>query len=244
MVQRRTETNGLENKKGGKWLNSIEDSVNISIQRLRENIEKRRGRLITATGNNTDDTRTNRTEITRKQKLEEKQLDRRLKWHLTREKVDVAKKGNLKRETESILKAAQNDAIRTNHIKARIDKTQQNSRCKLCGDRDEMINHIISKCIKLAQKEYKTRHHWVCKMIYWELCKKFKFDHPNRWYIHNPESVLEIETHKLLYGFRDTKGSPNLGQTTSPYNNKKKRSCRIVDFAVPADPWVKLKESK
>ena len=46
-----------------------------------------------------------------------------------------------------------NNAIRTNHIKARIDKTQQNSKCRLCSDRDETINHIISECSKLAQKE-------------------------------------------------------------------------------------------
>ena len=59
--------------------------------------------------------------------------------------------------------AAQNSAIRTNHIKARIDKTQQNSKCRLCGDRDETINHIISECSKLAQKEYKARHDWVGK---------------------------------------------------------------------------------
>ena len=52
-------------------------------------------------------------------------------------------KRNLKRETESFLIATQNNAIRTNHIKARIDKTQQNSKGKLCGDRDEPINHII-----------------------------------------------------------------------------------------------------
>ena len=37
------------------------------------------------------------------------------------------RKGNLKRETESLLIAAQDNARRTNHIKARIDKTQQNS---------------------------------------------------------------------------------------------------------------------
>ncbi len=45
-------------------------------------------------------------------------------------------------ETESLLIAAQNNAIRTNHTKARIDKTQQNSKCMLCGDRDETTNHI------------------------------------------------------------------------------------------------------
>ena len=44
-------------------------------------------------------------------------------------------------------------------------------------------------------------------------------------------------------GFCHTNGSPNLGQTTRPYNNQqKKRSWRIVDFAVPTDYWVKLKE--
>ena len=52
--------------------------------------------------------------------------------------------------------AAQNNAIKTNHIKVRIDKMQQNSKCRLCGDRDETINHIIGKCSKLAQREYKT----------------------------------------------------------------------------------------
>ena len=48
----------------------------------------------------------------------------------------------LKRETESPLIAAPYNAVRTNHIKARKDKTQQNSRCRLCSDRDETMNHV------------------------------------------------------------------------------------------------------
>ena len=86
--------------------------------------------------------------------------------------------------------AVQNDTIKTNYIQARIDKTQQNSNCRLCGKRDENINHIINECSKLAQKEYKTRHDWVGKVIHWEMCKKFRFDHTNKWYMHNPASVL------------------------------------------------------
>ena len=66
------------------------------------------------------------------------------------------RKGNLKKETESLLIAAQkkkkND-IRTNHIKVRIDKTAQNSKCWLCDDRDETINHIISECSKSGQDD-------------------------------------------------------------------------------------------
>ena len=43
-----------------------------------------------------------------------------------------------------------------------------------------MINHIISKYIKLVQKEYKKRHDWVGSVINWELCKKFKFEHKKK----------------------------------------------------------------
>ena len=36
-------------------------------------------------------------------------------------------------------------------------------------------------------------------MIHREMCKKFKFDHTNKWYMHNPSPVLENNTHKLLW---------------------------------------------
>ena len=38
-------------------------------------------------------------------------------------------------------------------------------------------------------------------VIHWELCKKLKFDHTNEWHMHSSESVLENETHKLLWDF-------------------------------------------
>ena len=45
-----------------------------------------------------------------------------------------------------------------------------------------------------------------------------------------------------------TNGSPHLGQKTRPYDNqqkkKKKKICKIVDFAVLADHRIKLKESE
>ena len=137
--------------------------------------------------------------------------------------------------------------IRTNHIKARIDKTQPNSKCRLCGDRDETINHIISECSKLAQNEYKARHDCVGKVIHWEMCKKFKFDHTNKWYMHNPAPVLENGTHKLLWDFNIQ--TDHLIPTRRPdliiiNNNKKKkkkeRICKIVDFTVPADHRINM----
>ena len=64
----------------------------------------------------------------------------------------------------------------------RIDKTQQNSKYRLWCYIDETTNQMIRECSKLAQKEYKTRHDWVGKVIHWKICKKFEFDHTNKWY--------------------------------------------------------------
>ena len=58
-----------------------------------------------------------------------------------------------------------------------------------------------SEYSKLVQWEFKARHDWVGKMIDWEMCKKFKFDHTNKWYMHNTAPVLGNATHKLLWGF-------------------------------------------
>ena len=60
---------------------------------------------------------------------------------------------------------------------------------------------MISECSKLAQKEYKGRHNWVGKVIHWEMYKKFKFDHTNKWYMHNRAPVLENDTPKLQWDF-------------------------------------------
>ena len=55
---------------------------------------------------------------------------------------------------------------RLNYIKAEINYTQQNSKCRLCGEREETINHVISKCCKLAPKKYKPRTEWEGKVIH------------------------------------------------------------------------------
>ena len=69
----------VSRKEGEGGLTSIEESVDASIQRFEDYIEKRGGRLVTVTRNNIDVTRISGTEITRKQKWEEKRLYGRFK---------------------------------------------------------------------------------------------------------------------------------------------------------------------
>lgn len=68
------------------------------------------------------------------------------------------RQGVLKKETEGLILAAQDQAFRTNAIKARIDRSQTDSICRVCKKVDETVNHLVSECGTLAQKEYKRRH--------------------------------------------------------------------------------------
>ena len=65
------------------------------------------------------------------------------------------KEGKLKRETESLIIAAQDQAIRTNYVKATIDRSQDDPKCRMFKQNNETISHIVSGCPKLAQKGYK-----------------------------------------------------------------------------------------
>ena len=63
--------------------------------------------------------------------------------------------------------------------------------------------------------------------------------------MHNPAPVQENDSHKLLWDFNIQ--TDHLIPARRPdliIINKKKRICKIVDFAVPADHRIKLKESE
>ena len=81
----------------------------------------------------------------------------------------------IKRETESLIMAAQEQAIRANVIKVRIERIQEQSERRMCGIADETINHLLSECGKTAQKEYKKRHDWMGKNTIGTCARKIRF---------------------------------------------------------------------
>ena len=84
--------------------------------------------------------------------------------------------GDFKREIESLIVAVQNQSIRTNLAEAKIDESQGDSLCRVCRKVDEIIDHIVSGCSKLAQKEYKRRHDNLGKIVHWKLARKCNFE--------------------------------------------------------------------
>jgi hypothetical protein len=67
-------------------------------------------------------------------------------------------KGDLKAETQSEIVAAQDQALNTKYYATKILNTETDSKCRLCHQFDEIVDHIISACPILAKKQYVKLH--------------------------------------------------------------------------------------
>ena len=244
----------ISRRDGGRGLVSVEDAIETAIRGLENYAHESEERLLC--GARSPDA--NREKLPVKEFKREKAKEREESWRtktlhgqFLRQTEDIAgegrwgwmRKAGLKRETESLILAAQEQAIRTNLIKTKIDRTRTDSKCRMCGQSDETVNHIISECSKMAQKEYKRRHDWVGKRIHWEMCKIANIHTTSKWYEHQPDTVVENDNHKILWDF-DVQ-TDHIIEARRPdliIINKEEKKCTIVDFAVPYDSRVETKQ--
>ncbi|CAB4022312.1 Hypothetical predicted protein [Paramuricea clavata] len=155
------------------------------------------------------------------------------------------KKGDLKPETEVLLCAAQEQALRTNYVKFHIDRTVESPLCRLCGEKGEHITHLISECKKLAQKEYKRRHDNVARIVHWKLCGLFQLEKAEKWYEHQPNGVIESDNVKILWDFNIQ--CDHVIECRRPdivVVLKKEKECKIIDIAVPGDCRICIKKTE
>ena len=188
-------------KEGGRGLISIEDCVELAIRDLEVYVYRSEERLTQAARGDKIDGLEAASVLKRPKKekrledWEEKVLHGQYLRQTKKVRIDQCwfwlQNGDLKRKTESLIVAAQNQSIRTNLVKARIDKSQGDSLCRMCRKVGESIDHVVSGCSKLAQKEYKRRHDNLGKIVYWKFPKKCNFEAGDKPYEHEPESVLQ-----------------------------------------------------
>ena len=94
------------------------------------------------------------------------------------------RKGCLKRKTGALIMAAQEQVIRANN--KNIDKC---------------VNHVLTKCSKLAQKECKRRLDWFKTKINWEIRRKNGKEVKKMQHEHKLEIVRENDECKILWDF-------------------------------------------
>ena len=62
------------------------------------------------------------------------------------------RKDDLKFQAETMLSPAQEQAIRKNYVKHKIDKTAKSPLCRMYDKNSETISHIASECEKLHKR--------------------------------------------------------------------------------------------
>ena len=77
-----------------------------------------------------------------------------------------------------------------NIVKAKIDKSQMDTLCRLCKKADESIYHVVSGCSKLALKDYKRGYNNLGKIVHWKLARKCNFEAGDKWYEHEPRECF------------------------------------------------------
>ena len=99
-------------------------------------------------------------------------------------------KGDLKAETVSEIVAAQDQALQTEYYVTKILNTETDSKCRLCQQFDDTIDHIISAWPIVAKEQYVKRHDRVCAQLHCNMCNETVVQLDKKhWYEHVPKSV-------------------------------------------------------
>jgi hypothetical protein len=79
------------------------------------------------------------------------------------------KSDDIKGATESTIVEAQDQAISTNYFKNKILKKEIESKCRLCKQYEDTIDHLTSRCSILAKSL--MRHDKVCANLHYSIRK-------------------------------------------------------------------------
>lgn len=154
-------------------------------------------------------------------------------------------RSSLKGETESLIIAAQDQAINTRYFSRHILKKPIDSNCRVCGCHEETVSHIVSSCPILAKHEYIRRHDNVARLIHFKICQDLGVEVGKKWYEHIPEPVVNSQNVTVLWDQQiHTDRTITANKPDIVIKDRRNNMCTMVDVAVPADANVMAKEAE
>jgi hypothetical protein len=157
-------------------------------------------------------------------------------------------KGDLKSETESEIVATQDQAIQTKYYATKILNTETDSKCRLCQQFYEAIDHIISACPILVKEQYIKTHDRVCAHLHFNKCKEtgVQLD-KNHWYEHISKSVETGQGGKVTVLWNQQVQTDRTIPNNKPYiviRDDEERTCMFIDIAISGDRNVIKKKPR
>ena len=245
----------VSRKEGGRGLLSVEDSLNKEENSLAQYVDTTQEPILKLTKEimlnkspQTKEAFAKTIETKRKAQWNEKKIHGLWPKNLDKYSKQTnlwLQKSNLKPSSESLITAAQDQAIRTKWYESNILKTTSDETCRRCGEFRETVEHIVSGCPELAQGVYLNRHNTIASYIHWWLCHREGLPCSKAWYDHTPEKVLENENTKILFDFNImTDKKIEHRRPDLVIHKKKELKTTIIDFACPMDRNVEEKEKE
>ena len=157
------------------------------------------------------------------------------------------KSNSLTSDVESYICTLQEQELYTNacavlHERNERKKNEMSAACRLCGKRDETVEHILTACPKLSSNLYlETRHNYVAKFIHEKLLEKYEITSKEP----QPLKIVSNDDCEIWW---DMKVYLATGvQHNKPdiiVWDKKQKKCFVIDISVPADCNInkKIKE--
>ena len=140
----------------------------------------------------------------------------------------------LKEEIESLIIAAQDQALNNRYHQKNIIKQKVDSKCKLCSKAEETISHIATGCTKLASSEYTHRHNRVASYVHWTICKNFGIQVSSKYYEHQPMKVINKNNCIIIWDVPIiTDRTIQANRPDIVLHNKSEKTCMLIDIAVP-----------
>jgi hypothetical protein len=143
--------------------------------------------------------------------------------------------------------AAQDQALQTKYYATKILSTETDSKCRLCQQFYETIDHIISACPILAKEQYTKRHERVCAQLHFNICKEtgVQLDKKHR-YEHVPKSVETIKEGKVTILRNQQVQTDRTIPNNKPdiiIRDNEAGTCMLIDVAFSGDRNVIKKEA-
>jgi len=143
--------------------------------------------------------------------------------------------------------AAQDRALQTKYYATKILNTETDSKCRLCQQFDQIIDHIISACPVLAKEEYIKRHDRVCAQLHFNICKETGVQLDKKhWQEHVPKSVETSQGGKVTILWNQQVQTDRTIPNNKPdiIRDNEKGTCMLIDVANSGDRNVIKKEAE
>ena len=246
----------LPRKEGGRGLISVEDCVRMEERSLIKYVCASKERLFGVLREGVEDGESGKDY--KKRVIEEKRVrlrEKRVHGRVLGDMEEVGTKetwqwlqgGYITKSMEGFIMAAQEQALRTQWFRAKIQKENVSPKCRLCDGEDETIRHLSAGCTKLSKGPYKRRHDRMGLRVYWEVCKQYGVSCAERWYDEVPDTVRRSKDGEFeIWWDRPIETTVKLDHNRPDLViiNRQDNEWIIVEFSVPWDKNVLLKEEE